>query len=43
MESKKYNKIVYIKKRSRLTVIENKVVVTSEEREGRRGNIAVED
>ena len=33
----------YNKKRSRLTDIENKLVVTSGEREGRRGNIGVKD
>ena len=37
---KKYNKVVNITKRSRLTYIENKLVVTSGERE-RRGNIGV--
>ena len=35
---KKYNKLVN-KKRSRLTAIENKLVVISEERKGGRGNI----
>ena len=33
VESKKYNKLVNITKRSRLTDIENKLVVTSGERE----------
>ena len=35
MESKKYNKVENVKKRS-LTDIENKLVVTSGEREGER-------
>ena len=42
MESKKYNKLVNIEK-SRLTEVENKLVVTIGEREGRRGNIWVAD
>ena len=41
MESKKYNKLV--NKASRLTDIENKVVVTSEEKEEGRGSIGVLD
>ena len=42
MESKKYNKLGNVKKkRSRLTGIENKLVVTSGERECGRGNIGV--
>ena len=41
MESGKYNKLVNIPKRNRLTDIGNKVVVTSEEREGGRGNIRI--
>ena len=41
MESKKYNKLVNIIKGSRLTDIENKLVVTS--REGRRGSIGMEE
>ena len=39
MESKKYNKLVKKQKRSRLTDIENKPVVTRGEREGGRGKI----
>ena len=39
MECKKYNKLVNIQKRSRLTDIENKLVVTSRERG--RGKIGV--
>ena len=39
MESKNYNKLVNrTKKGSRLTDAENKVVVTTGEREGSRGN-----
>ena len=34
VESKKYNKLVNITKRSRLTDIENKLLVTSGKREG---------
>ena len=41
MESKKYNKLVNITKRSRLKDIQDKLMVTSEERESRRGNIGV--
>ena len=41
MESKKYNKLVNKTKRSRLTDIENKLVVTSGEREEGRGNVGV--
>ena len=41
MESKKYSKLVNITKRNRLTDIENQLVVTSRERDGRRGNIGV--
>ena len=36
---KNNNKLVNITKRNTLTNIENKLVVTSGEREGRRGNI----
>ena len=44
MESKKYNKLVdKTKKRSRLTVIENKLVVPSGEREGGRATQGYED
>ena len=43
VESKKYNKLVNIKKRSRLTDIENKLMITSGEREGGRGNIGIGD
>ena len=43
MESKKYNKPVNITKRNRLTDIENKLVVTSGEREGGRAKIGVGD
>ena len=35
---KKYNKVANITKRNRLTDTENKLVVTSGEREGGRGN-----
>ena len=42
MESKKYQ-LVNITKKSRFTDIENKLVVTSEERERRKGNIGVGD
>ena len=41
MESTKYNKLVNKQKRSRLTDIENKLVVTSEERDGGRSNTRV--
>ena len=41
MEPKKYNKLVNKVKRSRFTDIENKLVVTSGEREEGRGNIGV--
>ena len=41
MESKTYNKLVNITKKKRLTDIENKLVVTSEEREVGRGNLGV--
>ena len=41
MESKKYNKLVNITKEKQLTDIENKLVVTSGEREGGKGNIGV--
>ena len=34
MESKKYNELVNIPKRSKLTDIENKLLATSGEREG---------
>ena len=41
---KKYNKLVNIQQeRSRLTDIENKLVVTSGEREGRRSEVGVGD
>ena len=40
MESKKYNKLVNIT-RSRLTDTENKLMVTSREREGGRRNIGM--
>ena len=44
MESKKYKKtLVNITKKSRLTDKENKLVVTSGEREGRRGNIGIRE
>ena len=43
MESKKYSKLVNITKRSRLTDIEYKLVVTSREREVGRGNIRGEE
>ena len=44
VESKKYNKLVNTtQKKGRLTDVENKLVVTSGEREGRRGNIGVGD
>ena len=44
MESEKYNKLVNVtKKRSGLTDIENRSVVTSREREVGRGNIGVGD
>lgn len=42
VESKKYNKLVNRIKRSKLTNTENKLVITSGEREGRRDNIRVE-
>ena len=42
-ESKKYNKLVKIvkKKKIRLTDIENKLMITSRERGGGRGNIGL--
>ena len=43
MESKKYNKLVNVKKRNRLTAIESKLVVTSGERDGVSGNIRAEE
>ena len=43
VESKKYNKLVNISKRNRLTDIENKLVVSSGERERGRGKIGVGD
>ena len=43
MESKKYNKLLNITKRNRLTDIENKLVVTTGEREGGRSKIGVRD
>ena len=39
MESNKYNKLMNITKEN----IENKLMVTNGEREGRRGSIGVED
>ena len=41
MESKKYNKLVIKEKRSKLTDIENKLVVTSGEKVVGRGKIGV--
>ena len=41
MESKKYNKLVNKTKRNRFTDIENKLVITRGEREGKRDNIGV--
>ena len=41
MESKKYNKLVNITKKSRLIDIEKKLAVTSGERKGGRGNVGV--
>ena len=43
VESKKYNKLVNITKRSRPTDIENKLVVTSGEGYGRMGEIGKGD
>ena len=43
MEFKKYNKLVNITKRHRLTDIKNKLLVTSEERDGGRSNTGVGD
>ena len=41
-QSKKYNKLVkIIKKKIRLTHIENKLMITSRERGGGRGNIGL--
>ena len=41
-QSKKYNKLVkIIKKKIRLTDIENKLMITSRERGGGRGNIGL--
>ena len=42
MEYKKYNKLMNKTTRNRLTDIKNKLVVTSGEREGGRGNTRVE-
>ena len=42
MEYKKYNKLMNKTTRNRLTDIKNKLVVTSGEREGGRGNIGLE-
>ena len=43
VESKRNNNLVHVTKRSRLTDKENKLVGTSGEREGGRGNIGVGD
>ena len=43
VESKKIQQTSEYDKKERLTDIENKPVVTSREREGRRGNTGVED
>ena len=43
VESKKYDTLVTIKKRSRLTDTENKLVVTGVERGGDRGKIGTGD
>ena len=42
MEYKKYNKLVNIRKKNKLTDGENKLVVTSGVNEARRGNIGIE-
>ena len=43
MESKKYNKLVNKTKKKQTRDLENKLVVTSEDREGGQGNIGVGD
>ena len=43
MEYSKYSELVNIQKRSRFSDIENKLVVTSEKREGRKGKAGVGD
>ena len=41
VESKKYNKLVNVTKKNKLTDTENKLVVTGRKREEGRGNIGV--
>ena len=43
MESKKYNKLVNKTKKKQTQDLENKLVVTSGDREGGQGNIGVGD
>ena len=43
VESEKHNKVLNITKRCKLTDIQKKGVVTSEEREGEEGNTGVKD
>ena len=43
MESEKHNKVLNITKGCKLTDIQKKGVVTSEEREGEEGNTGVKD